>query len=237
MNWKAHGTMGAAVGVWAGWAIPAQEATSDLVVPGVASVSADPRFVNAVTVGLVMGAYAIASDIDTHASRATNMWGPVSRWATIPLRWLVSHRGATHRLASAVVLTAAVMFVGSRWPVGAAFIVAVTVGLALAGLDHLLPGDTSDSFTNLAVSVVAGIVAYKVGWFPWWLPAAAGAGVVVHIAGDALTERGALGLIKSDGIATKTIYGLCLVAIVAWFATATGHDPFGNTVEYVRRFA
>ena len=200
-------------------------------------MSVNPRVVNAVTVGLVMGAFAIASDIDTHASKATNMWGPVSRWPTVPLRWLVSHRGATHRLASAVVLTAAVMFVGSRWPVCAAFIVAVTVGLALAGLDHLLPGDTSDSFTNLAVSVVAGIVAYKVGWFPWWLPAAAGAGVVVHIAGDALTERGALGLIKSDGLAAHVIYGLSLAAIVAWFATATGHDPFGNTIEYVRRFA
>lgn len=237
MKWKVHGTMGAAVGVRVGWAIPAPAADASLIVPGVASVSVDPRFVNAVAVGLVMGAYAIASDIDTHASRATNMWGPVSRWSTIPLRWLVAHRGATHKLLSAVALTGVVMFVGSQYPVGAAFIVAVTVGLALAGLDHLLPGDTSDSFTNLAASIVAGILAYRLGWFPWWLPAAAGAGVVIHIAGDALTERGALGLIKSDGIAAKTIYVLCLVSIVAWFATATGHDPVGNSIEYVRRFA
>lgn len=214
MNGATHATSGLAVGLW----------TSE-VAPGSGPVGV------VVWAGTVAGA-AIIPDIDHPKSKATTMWGPVTSVPTGWLRRVVKHRGVTHHPVVAVAVTLVAVGLAAVHPVTAALVVAVITGLVLTGLDHLLPGNTSRPITNFVLSWTAAAAVSVTGWDVWWLPLAAAVGVLTHIAGDALTKNGLLGLIRTGGLAERVIHGLLVLAIVAWAVHATvGFEP---TVTYLK---
>ena len=141
---------------------------------------------------LVTAGAALAPDIDHPGSTIARNLGPAGRMAAGGVKLTLGHRGLTHSLACV-----ALVGVASWWAVVVAgllrvpsVLAGVTVGLAA----HLLLRGT---WTRVAptAGVVAGVA---VGGLLWsgavavgaWLPVALTTGVLLHIAGDALTSAG-----------------------------------------------
>ena len=190
-----HATSGAAAGLaLAGFA------------PRLAGVS--PSAGTILTFAAVCAGAALLPDLDHPSSAATRRFS-VASWLAChvirPLSAIVydltrgrrdsgrgTHRGLTHTVLGPVLLGLAVNLASARWGtpvlVGTLF---VCLALAVKGLDALLPGPPS-------LLVAAGLTAAVHSWVPGgtagtagWLGIAMTLGMVVHAAGDAVTESGA----------------------------------------------
>lgn len=237
MQGSTHGITGATAGLWAGWASGAAVAPWAALATRIATWATStglglelPRIValsipeQAAFAFYTAGAAMIA-DVDTKASTASRVWGPLSELLTAPIRLLVSHRRETHYLIVSSLIAGVLAFIASLFPIASAVLVAWITGLALAGLDDWLPGDTSHAGVNLLLSAGAGSAAYAYGWFPWWLPFAVVLGVMVHVLGDSFTtarvrtaggRKWGLGLFDNGAVGERLIIVLCLIAVVAW---------------------
>lgn len=135
-------------------------------------------------------------DLDTTTSTAARMWGPLSgAMASLVSRLTGGHRWGSHDavLAPLALAPATALAATSRW--GAFCVLTLLTGLALSAA-RLLGLVRVGWVVNLALSGAAG-------WWltarpdsaletSWWLilAAAVGMGVLVHIAGDAITTEG-----------------------------------------------
>ena len=135
-------------------------------------------------------------------------------WASSVLLWVVSGFAPVAAANFAPFWTDAEQIT----PFVAAFTVAVTVGLALAGLGASFPGPWRWWPVNLTVSCAAGVAALTVGVVPLWLPVAAGLGVLVHIVGDAINSAG----LTYGGVGEGVVHVGMIVAAVAWVDMQTG---------------
>ena len=191
MNADEHATTGAAVGI--------------VTVPVAALAGATP----AVWVGSVL-AGSIWPDVDHPGASIARMWGPVSGvvcGAVSPV--LGGHRGVTHHPLFGVLGAALVIAAASVHPVSSAVAWAVLVGVMLAALARALHWPLWWPF-NLAVSTVAGILAYTGGWAV--LPAVPGlaVGVVVHLIGDRWRTR------SWQARTAVAVSYLAVTAVLAW---------------------
>jgi membrane-bound metal-dependent hydrolase YbcI (DUF457 family) len=190
-----HATSGAALG---------------LAVAGFAPRIADvqPTAGSILTFAGVCAGAALLPDLDHPSSEATRRFSVASWLASRvirPLSALVydltkgrrdtgrgTHRGLTHTVVGAVLLGLAVNLASARWgtPVllGTLF---VCLALAIKGLDAIVPGPPSlmiaAGLTFAVHEYVPGGTAGTAGW----LGTAVTLGMLVHSAGDAITESGA----------------------------------------------
>lgn len=176
------GTLVGLAGVWAAGLI----APVELVTAAVA------------VVGCTAGA--MLPDTDHPSSTSARLWGPLTR---IPCRILNKaaggHRAATHDVSRGAPLAFAVFIAaGMLVPHLRVVVVALLVGLAIAGVAPMLPGRrieiARNPAANLVVSLVVAFAATPDGGWPLAVVAVAGAavaaGVVAGIAGDACTWHG-----------------------------------------------
>ncbi|STD08323.1 Uncharacterised protein [Dermatophilus congolensis] len=227
-----HAVSGFAGGLWvATWSRmavgPWNELVSGTSLPGLHVLSDR----DALLFAAVAAGWAIASDLDTPRSKATRVWGRLSATLTWPLRKVVKHRKQTHYLVLSSLAMAGLVLLAGMYPLAAALVVAWVTGLALTGLDDVLPGDTSHPGTNLTLSAIAGALAYHFSWYPWWMPLAAAVGVAVHIIGDSLTTakaprigggRWGLGLFSNGTRGESIVFVLLCGAIGYWFVYSIG---------------
>ena len=151
---------------------------------------------------------ALLPDLDHPSSMATRRFSAASFVASHlvrPLSRLVydltrgrrdtgrgSHRGLTHTVVGAVLLGLAVNMASARF--GAPVLIGtlfVCIALAIKGLDALVPGPPS---LVIAAGLTYGIEHFVQGGTAGtagWLGTAVTLGMVVHSAGDAITESGA----------------------------------------------
>jgi membrane-bound metal-dependent hydrolase YbcI (DUF457 family) len=190
-----HATSGAAVGLAVAGFVPRVLGTT-------------PSAGTVLTFGAVCAGAALLPDLDHPSSTATRRFS-VASWvachAIRPLSALVfeltrgrrdtgrgTHRGLTHTALGAVLLGLAVNLASARWgtPVllGTLF---VCLALAVKGLDALVPGPPSLLVAGgLAAAVECGVPGGTAGT-AGWLGTAVALGMLVHAAGDAVTESGA----------------------------------------------
>lgn len=183
-----HATSGAAVGL-----------LLSVAAPGLVGV-VDP--VGALTFAAVTAGFAMAPDLDHPTSHVTKRFGWASWVASRLVRPLSAavfrlsatakdqgagtHRYLTHTGVAAVGLGVGVNAAVSQWGTWAV-VATLFVGLALAvkGIDHLIPGPPS---LFAAALLTAGVV-WLGGTSPW-VGTAVAVGMLVHCAGDAVTESG-----------------------------------------------
>lgn len=151
------------------------------------------------------GGFALLPDLDQgglHWRRAmprltgstvARTWGPVTTTAASVVGFLArGHRQGTHDVVIAPIVFSLLAVAASLNPVGAVVVLALAIGLALQALHVVVPlAPVATVIGNLIVSfggawwlTHSGVLAY--GWLPW----AVAGGVLVHIAGDALTVGG-----------------------------------------------
>lgn len=137
------------------------------------------------------GGFALLPDVDSKASKAASLWGPLTRVPAVGVARIArGHRAGTHDIVVAPLVAAAVFFVASLNVVAAGVVLALAIGLALVSVDPVLPGDQQNPLANLLVAAGLAWAAVAVGVPLGWLPIAAAGGVAVHIVGDSLTSNG-----------------------------------------------
>ena len=125
---------------------------------------------------LALGGASLLPDLDTTGSTAARMWGPITRTlGTLVGAIAQGHRQGTHDAVLAPIAFAGAALLASLHPVTTGAVLAVTIGLTLRGLALAGVGRIGAA-ANLLVSAIAA----------WILVA----GVLIHIAGDWLTDEG-----------------------------------------------
>lgn len=140
---------------------------------------------------VAFGGMALLSDLDSPNATASRMWGPVTGALSGVVGTLTGgHRGATHDAVLAPIVAGGLAAVAMMHTTAFAVVLALAIGLALRGL-ALTGAGSLGAAANLAVSAGGA----------WWLtvngaaqgfplPLVVAGGVLVHIAGDFLTDRG-----------------------------------------------
>lgn len=140
---------------------------------------------------LALGGASLVPDLDTSGSTAARMWGPITRTLGALVGTLAQgHRQGTHDAVLAPLAFAGVALLASLHPLTTAFVLALTIGLALRGLALAGVGRIGAA-ANLLVSALAAWVLVASGAHQIrLLPLVLAAGVLIHIAGDWLTDEG-----------------------------------------------
>lgn len=142
---------------------------------------------------LTWAGFGLAPDFDHPNAHAARMWGFPSRVLALGVGRLAGgHRKGTHDLVLSPLIFAVLIFAGLR--VGGQYVamavLAITIGLALRGLQAIDLGRTAQA-ANLAISLAGA----------WWLtshdhlahfallPLAAAGGVLCHLIGDGMTDE------------------------------------------------
>lgn len=145
---------------------------------------------------LAVAGASLLPDLDTTSSTAARMWGPLSGALARLIGGLTGgHRWGSHDavLAPLVLVSAAALASTSRW--GALCVLTLLVGLSLSAV-RVLGLFRVGWVVNLMLSCAAGwwLTAHPGSALEtrWWLllAVAVGVGVLVHIAGDAITNDG-----------------------------------------------
>lgn len=177
--------------------------------------------------------FAMLPDLDQRGATLGRLWGPVTAILATGIGTIArGHRNGTHDAILAPLLFGGAAVLATLHPWASLALLAFSIGIALKACHNVVPGRLEDSWpTNLAVSWVAawwltqhGHAAYE------WLPLAVAGGVLVHIAGDALTVGGCpvpftwidgkasrytLGLFKT-GAPIEPVLAAGFTAVAAW---------------------
>lgn len=141
----------------------------------------------------LVGGMALLPDLDHPQATVARMWGPLTQTAARAVGVLArGHRAGTHDLLVAAPVFGLLFAASLLWLPAALATTALAVGLALRALAIALPGDEAveHPLVNAAVSAAGSWWLVTTYGIPGWLPYAVALGVLVHIAGDALTEGG-----------------------------------------------
>ena len=135
---------------------------------------------------------AILPDLDHPQATVAGMWGPltevIARAVATTAR---GHRAATHDPIVAPLVFAALFWLADLTIVGQLVTIAFGLGLGLRAIAISCPGRGLDHpLINITVSAAGSWWIVTEHAPPGWIPHAAALGVLVHIAGDALTEGG-----------------------------------------------
>ncbi|WP_347057738.1 metal-dependent hydrolase [Blastococcus sp. HT6-30] len=185
-----------------------------------------------------VGGMAMLPDLDHRDSTVSDMWGPVTDVPAGAIGALAGgHRWGTHDaiLAPLAFGALAVLASGAFW--SSLLLLALAIGLALRALHFVIPGRTETTILgNLLLSWGGAWLVLDHTTTPSWLPWAVAAGVLTHIAGDAITTAGVpvplLWLVRRKRLALSPIRtGAAVekVALVPLFVVATVVLAYTNT--------
>jgi membrane-bound metal-dependent hydrolase YbcI (DUF457 family) len=139
-----------------------------------------------------VGGFAMLPDLDQQGSTISRMWGPLSDLPSGLINTVArGHRWGTHDavLAPAAFGLLAYAAAWSSW--SSLLLLALAIGLALRALHVVIPGRAENTVIgNLVLSWGGAWLLLAHSPAPGWLPLAVAAGVLTHIAGDALTKEG-----------------------------------------------
>ena len=139
-----------------------------------------------------VGGFAMLPDLDQQGSTISRMWGPLSDLPSGVINTVArGHRWGTHDavLAPAAFGLLAYAAAWSFW--SSLLLLALAIGLALRALHVVIPGRAENTVIgNLVLSWGGAWLLLAHSPAPGWLPLAVAAGVLTHIAGDALTKEG-----------------------------------------------
>lgn len=139
-----------------------------------------------------VGGFAMLPDLDSSGSTVSDMWGPVTDVPSGAIgRLAQGHRWGTHDALLAPLAFGALALAAANAFWSSLLLIALAIGLALRALHFVIPGRAENTVVgNL-------MLAWGGAWLlldhmppPAWLPWAVAAGVLVHIAGDAITTAG-----------------------------------------------
>ena len=139
-----------------------------------------------------VGGFAMLPDLDQRGSTISRMWGPFSDAPAGAVGLIArGHRAGTHDAVLAPVGFGLLAYAASWHLWSSLLLMALAIGLALRALHFVIPGRAENTVIgNL-------LLAWGGAWYllahspsPSWLPWAVAAGVLTHIAGDALTCGG-----------------------------------------------
>lgn len=137
------------------------------------------------------GGFALIPDMDHANGTAARLWGPVTAGPAAAVGAVAGgHREGTHDVGVAPVVVAVLTGLAMLHPVSTGLVFALAIGLALAALDPVLPGDQKNSVVNFVLAVAGAVLLVRAGVHAPWLPVAAAGGVVVHALGDLPTQDG-----------------------------------------------
>ncbi|WP_116112274.1 metal-dependent hydrolase [Austwickia chelonae] len=134
---------------------------------------------------------ALLPDLDEPKSSIGSMWGPISQSVATVVRVVArGHRWGTHDIILSPLAYAFIASWATRSTLGSAILLAVVVGLSLKALG--LSGVTKiGPLLNLGLSALIGVqLAPHVAAHLDQLALVVALGVLVHCAGDLVTERG-----------------------------------------------
>ena len=138
------------------------------------------------------GGFAMLPDLDQRGSTVSGMWGPLTDAPAGAVGLIAQgHRKGTHDAVLAPLAFGLLAYAASWYLWSSLLLLALAIGLALHALHFVIPGRSETTVVgNL-------ILSWGGAWWllsslpsPVWLPYAVALGVLVHIAGDALTCGG-----------------------------------------------
>jgi len=139
-----------------------------------------------------VGGFAMLPDLDQQGSTISRMWGPFTD-APSGLINAVSrgHRWGTHDAVLGPLAFGLLVYAASHQYWSSLLVLALAIGLALRALHVVIPGRAENTVIgNLVLSWGGAWLLLEHSPGPAWLPLAVVAGVLTHIAGDALTKEG-----------------------------------------------
>ncbi|MCV2488726.1 metal-dependent hydrolase [Geodermatophilus sp. YIM 151500] len=139
-----------------------------------------------------VGGFAMLPDLDQRGATISRMWGPLSDVPSGVVGTVArGHRWGTHDAVLAPVVFGFLALLASGWYWSSLLLMAVAIGLALRALHFVIPGRAENTVIgNLLLSWGGAWLLLEHLAGPLWLPWAVATGVLVHIAGDALTSHG-----------------------------------------------
>ncbi len=181
----------------------------------------------------VWGGMAMLPDLDHPRSTVARMWGPFTSTPARAIGILArGHRGGTHDALVAPLIFGALAAGAAHYPASRLLVLALAIGLALRACAFAIPGRTESTAVGNAVLSwgAAWLLIHHGAGGPAWLPLAVAGGVLVHIAGDALTDHGVpvpltwisqrrrfgLDLFTTGSLVETVGIALGLVVLTAW---------------------
>ena len=139
-----------------------------------------------------VGGFAMLPDLDQKGATISRMWGPLTDVpAAVVGAVSGGHRWGTHDAVLGSVAFGLLAYAAAWNPWTSLLLLALAIGLALRALNFVIPGRAENTVIgNLLMSWGAAWLLLDHTYDPTWLPAAVVAGVLTHIAGDALTCQG-----------------------------------------------
>jgi hypothetical protein len=139
-----------------------------------------------------VGGLAMLPDLDSSGSTVSDMWGPITDVPSGAIgRLAQGHRWGTHDAVLAPIAFGALALAAANAFWSSLLLMALAIGLALRALHFVIPGRAENTVVgNLVLSWGAAWLFLDSMPPPAWLPWAVAAGVLTHIAGDAITKQG-----------------------------------------------
>ena len=139
-----------------------------------------------------VGGFAMLPDLDQKGSTVSRMWGPVTDVPSGLVNAISrGHRWGTHDAVAAPAAFGLLALAAANAYWSSLLVLALAIGLALRALHFVIPGRAENTVIgNLVLSWGGAWLLLEHSPTPVWLPWAVAAGVLTHIAGDALTKEG-----------------------------------------------
>lgn len=137
------------------------------------------------------GGTALLPDLDSRQATASRMWGPLTQALGACVSTLArGHRWGTHDAVLAPLAFAGLTALAAWHPLTLGAVLALAIGLSLRGLALAGAGHLGAAANLLASTAGAWWLVTHGATHTQLLPLVVAAGVLVHIAGDFLTEEG-----------------------------------------------
>jgi membrane-bound metal-dependent hydrolase YbcI (DUF457 family) len=139
-----------------------------------------------------VGGFSMLPDLDQQGSTISRMWGPFTDLPSGVINTVArGHRWGTHDAVLGPVAFGLLAYAAAWAPWSSLLLLALAIGLALRALHVVIPGRAENTVIgNLLLSWGGAWLLLTHSPAPGWLPLAVVAGVLTHIAGDALTKEG-----------------------------------------------
>jgi membrane-bound metal-dependent hydrolase YbcI (DUF457 family) len=140
-----------------------------------------------------MAGFAMLPDLDQRGATIGRLWGPITAVVATGIGKVAKgHRNGTHDAVLAPLAFGGIALLAPLHPWASMALLAFAIGIAAKAMHLFVPGGSENTVLgNLALSWGGAYFLTQQGDATFgWLPFAVAGGVLVHIAGDALTVGG-----------------------------------------------
>ena len=196
------------------------------------------------------GGMAMLPDLDQRGATVGRLWGPLTAVVATGIGKVArGHRNGTHDAILAPLVFGSLAAAAPLHPWVSLTVLAFAIGIALKACHFAIPGQLENTWLgNLALSWGGAwwLTEHGTTTLPW-LPLAVAGGVLVHIAGDALTvggcpvpftwmdgktQRYSLRLFRTGAAVETWVIAPALMLAAGWLLYAnTGLYDFGEAVR------